>query len=119
MDRRRFLSLLGLGAAGLALDQAIPLGRVWSFPSKIIAPTADQLFRVTGVQPDLVLGTGNIFLTTEFVSKETLRLLRKNLQFQNWMKPVALFPAAGPLEVGDIISIATPVRRPVRRRYTS
>jgi hypothetical protein len=35
MERRRFLSLLTAGVAGIALDQAIPLGRVWSFPSKI------------------------------------------------------------------------------------
>ena len=36
MDRRRFLSLFGVGVAGLALEQAIPLGRVWSFPKEIV-----------------------------------------------------------------------------------
>jgi hypothetical protein len=36
MNRRRFLSLLGLGTAGIALEHAIPLGRVWSFPKEII-----------------------------------------------------------------------------------
>lgn len=35
MERRRFLSLLGLGVAGIALEQAVPLGRVWSFPKEI------------------------------------------------------------------------------------
>jgi len=38
MDRRKFFSLLGAGVAGIALEQAIPLGRVWSFPSKIVVP---------------------------------------------------------------------------------
>jgi hypothetical protein len=38
MDRRRFLSLLGAGTAGLALADAIPFGRVWSFPSVIRLP---------------------------------------------------------------------------------
>jgi hypothetical protein len=36
MNRRSFLGLLGGTVAGLALEQAVPLGRVWSFPSKII-----------------------------------------------------------------------------------
>ena len=36
MNRRGFLSLFGMGIAGIAIDQAIPLGRVWSFPKKII-----------------------------------------------------------------------------------
>jgi hypothetical protein len=38
MDRRRFLGLLGLGVAGIALDEAIPLNRVWSFPARIVIP---------------------------------------------------------------------------------
>lgn len=36
MNRRRFLSLAGLSLGGIALTQAIPLGRVWSFPKKIV-----------------------------------------------------------------------------------
>jgi len=35
MNRRCFLSSLGALVGGLAIDQAIPLGKVWSFPSKI------------------------------------------------------------------------------------
>jgi hypothetical protein len=34
-DRRGFLKMFTGGVAGIALEQAIPLGRVWSFPSKI------------------------------------------------------------------------------------
>ncbi len=36
MDRRGFLKLFSAGVAGIALEQAIPLGRVWSFPKEIV-----------------------------------------------------------------------------------
>jgi hypothetical protein len=36
MKRRGFLQLAGAGIAGIILDQAIPLGRVWSFPTNIV-----------------------------------------------------------------------------------
>jgi hypothetical protein len=38
MNRRSFFRFLGAGAATLALSEAIPFGRVWSFPSKIVVP---------------------------------------------------------------------------------
>lgn len=38
MNRRGFLRSIGLGIGGIALEQAIPLGRVWSFPKKIVVP---------------------------------------------------------------------------------
>lgn len=39
MNRRNFLSLVSAGVAGIAFEQAIPLGRLWSFPKEIkIAP---------------------------------------------------------------------------------
>src|SRR5208282_4468213 len=38
IDRRRFLQMLGFGAAGVALEQAIPLNRVWFLPRRIILP---------------------------------------------------------------------------------
>ena len=46
MNRRNFLSLFSAGVAGIALEQAIPLGRVWSFPKEIVVP---KIF--TGVDP--------------------------------------------------------------------
>lgn len=52
MNRRSFLSLFGAGVAGIALEQAIPLGRVWSFPKEIvIADTlkAGDIFSMTSV----------------------------------------------------------------------
>jgi hypothetical protein len=38
MDRRKFLQLVGLGAGGIVLEQAIPFNRVWSFPKNIVVP---------------------------------------------------------------------------------
>lgn len=51
MNRRSFFRFLGAGAATLALSEAIPFGRVWSFPSKIVVPepgviTLDQQFGI-------------------------------------------------------------------------
>jgi hypothetical protein len=91
MDRRRFLSLLGIGVAGVALDQAIPLGRVWSFPKEIV-----------------IAPRGNIFLTTEWTTMETLRMLKREFGYtypvlwadcsyaairaNGWDFPTAAFP---------------------------
>jgi hypothetical protein len=36
MNRRGFLKGIGLVIGGIALEQAVPLGRVWSFPAKIV-----------------------------------------------------------------------------------
>jgi hypothetical protein len=36
MDRRSFFRLGAAALAGAALKEAIPFGRVWSFPSKIV-----------------------------------------------------------------------------------
>lgn len=38
MNRRNFLFLFGAGVAGIAIQQAIPFGRVWSFPKEIVVP---------------------------------------------------------------------------------
>lgn len=35
MNRRSFLKNLGLFVGGVAIEQAIPFNRVWSFPSEI------------------------------------------------------------------------------------
>lgn len=46
MNRRRFLGWMGAIVGGVALEQAIPFHRVWSFPKEIkIAPliTLDKL----------------------------------------------------------------------------
>lgn len=55
MNRRNFLSLLSAGIAGIALEQAIPLGRVWSFPKEIVVPR----FRA--------LDIGDVVILSEFL----------------------------------------------------
>ena len=52
MNRRLFMSLLGGAVAGLALDQSIPLGRVWSFPKEIVIAESlsiGDVFSIAGV----------------------------------------------------------------------
>lgn len=48
MNRRSFLAGLGVLIGGVAVDQAIPFNRVWSFPSEIKltswAPPVDFVF---------------------------------------------------------------------------
>lgn len=65
MNRRSFFKFLGGGAATLALSEAIPFGRVWSFPSKIVVPQ-----------------TGNHFLTHHQVMAEFLRVYAEKLDEQ-------------------------------------
>ncbi len=48
MDRRGFLKFFSAGVAGLALEQAIPLGRVWSLPKKIVIAGPGELGRAVG-----------------------------------------------------------------------
>ena len=44
MDRRGFLKFFSAGVAGIALERAIPLGRVWSFPKEIVVGGVDYAF---------------------------------------------------------------------------
>jgi|SRR5579864_1335360 len=50
MNRRGFLEFVGAGVAGIALDQAIPLNRVWSFPKKIVLAREGVLDRPYGFE---------------------------------------------------------------------
>jgi hypothetical protein len=66
MNRRDFLSLFSTGVAGIALEQAIPLGRVWGFPKEIVIPD---------------------FLFVDQITNESLRILKNNLRFANEFEP--------------------------------
>lgn len=68
MDRRGFLKLFSAGVAGVALDQAIPLGRVWSFPKNIVISKPLAEFTV-----DIV--PGPLFEIGDVVQIETLQQL--------------------------------------------
>jgi hypothetical protein len=62
MDRRRFIKLLGMGAIGVTLGEAIPFNRVWSFPKKLVIPC-----RFDG--------------TLEWITMESLALLKEKFRF--------------------------------------
>lgn len=42
------MSLLGMGVAGIAIAEAIPLGRVWSFPKEIVVTNSLEAFALVG-----------------------------------------------------------------------
>jgi hypothetical protein len=78
MNRRGFLSLFGAAIAGAAVDQIIPLGRVWSFPKEIVIAPAAVLPEIAG---------GNLFLNTTWITMETLRILKNNLKWPEFFDP--------------------------------
>lgn len=84
MNRRSFLSLFSAGVAGIALEQAIPLGRVWSFPKKIVIANPGVLGRAYG------------FDWSDEVTVGSLTPIR--------------IPA--PLEIGDVVTIKQSLRFP-------
>jgi hypothetical protein len=47
MNRRNFLYLLTGTAIAAAMEEAVPFGRVWSFPSNLTIHTADELNQLT------------------------------------------------------------------------
>lgn len=49
MNRRGFLKMLGGGVAGIAIAEAEPLGRVWSFPKNILIKRTVDLDLISGV----------------------------------------------------------------------
>ena len=100
MDRRRFLSLFGAGVAGIALEQAVPLGRVWSFPKKIKRCVGIDLARERDVSVFTITEIRDAYLTPaayQLVNEIDLRL---------WH----LHAAGGAFKVGDKISIWPPQR---------
>lgn len=84
MDRRNFFKLFTAGIAGLALKEAIPFGRVWSFPSSIIS-------------------SKNVLLTDEQITRECLSLLKDNLRCYVLYGFRSLYPELA-CRVGDIIT---------------
>jgi hypothetical protein len=63
MERRKFLALLGLSAGAAAVEQAVPLGRVWSFPKQIVLATPAQ---VRFIRFDVLYGFGELSQKVRF-----------------------------------------------------
>jgi hypothetical protein len=76
VDRRRFLELLGIGGVGIALEQAIPFGRVWSFPKEIVI--AQQVLPIPFVTQQC-LNVLEQNLGTYFFLSDRFRFEEKNL----------------------------------------
>jgi hypothetical protein len=64
MNRRSFVALLGAAAVGGIAGEAIPFGRVWSFPKKIIVPA------YTGSQPfnGIAFAVGREFVNLDVIA---------------------------------------------------
>lgn len=94
MDRRRFLGLLGgataVAVGGVVLDQAIPLGRVWSFPSEITVASPNQI------------------LSMEYANRQVLRILLTNLKLP--AMPIYDGEQFSSLPVGSSIRVLEPPR---------
>jgi hypothetical protein len=99
MNRRSFFKFLGAGAATLALSEAIPFGRVWSFPSKIVVPQI-----------------GNHFLTHDQVLAETVRIWKSKLVVAEMLNDEWERDFGKSVRVGHIVRIRKP---PVFQPYVS
>lgn len=60
---------------GVAVEQAVPFGRVWSFPTEIKIAAAEETAAIAAPF------VGNTLLTTAFITREHLEVLRRNLRF--------------------------------------
>lgn len=94
MERRGFLRLFGLGAAGLVLD---PERLLW-------VPGAKRIFDLGGVRL-ADLSVGNTFLTVDWITNETLRVLEHQLSVTAAMNRSYY----GPL-VGQTVRVSRPAR---------
>jgi hypothetical protein len=109
LNRRGFLKMLGGGVAGIAIAEAVPLGRVRSFPKvlKLIGIDLAAGESVTAVS----LVRGNVFLTTEYVTMEYLRVLKNKLRVAELMRPTAFDRE---FAVGDVITVNMPALHQVQ-----
>jgi hypothetical protein len=104
MNRRGFLKMLGGGVAGIALAEAVPLGRVWSFP-KVLKLIGIDLAAAGEDVTAVSLVEGNVFLTTEYFTMEYLRVLKNKLRVAELMRPAAFDRE---FAVGDVITVNMP-----------
>lgn len=90
MDRRGFLKLLPVAVGGIALAEAIPMGRVWSFPTQLttrpvsvlmtleqieriyLAPALVERARADGYRFDALFGFGELRPEHAIVNRSTL-----------------------------------------------
>ena len=85
MNRRNFLGLFAASVAGVALKEAIPLNRVWSFPSKIViaSPTTVRFIRTYDENSRKLLCRLDVLygfdlLPTTHVLEDRIKVLRES-----------------------------------------
>jgi hypothetical protein len=102
MERRSFLKGLVALVGGIALEQAIPLGRVWSFPSKIVIPRYwPQIFIVSSVGEQLGI----------------IPALPGRVLSVDASVPKLIYGASQPFRIGDMITISgINARHPITNR---
>lgn len=81
MDRRTFLKKLGLTVGGLALQEAIPFNRVWSFPKEIKVVNVPKYTHLS-----YALGTK---ISWELIEDYTYQLVPRILMIHPDMLPLA------------------------------
>lgn len=79
MNRRGFLGMLIGGVAAAAAEQMIPLGRVWSFPSKIVIPEM-PVVELAQYSDYISLSS----LPTLSYDRRALEVLKRNLVFRTY-----------------------------------
>lgn len=97
MDRRKFLGSLIAGVAGIAIEQAIPLGRVWSFPKKIVIAAPGTIGHCLGFDWEEELAIGDI------VSIDSV--LRPFVVTRVFESGVDIWPSI-PTNKGEIIAVS-------------
>jgi hypothetical protein len=106
MNRRGFITGLAALIGGIALEQAIPLGRVWSFPS-VIKPAGGTI--IARYPTEYVIT--EVFPRYETIDLEMRRLFHHTYQIKfndPDGAPDSLVVGGGPtlFEVGDHVTIA-------------
>lgn len=76
MNRRNFLAGLGALVGGIAIEQAIPLNRVWSFPRQIVIHKAAD-------EASMILPFASItnYLDIIWYDRRAIDLLKRNVGF--------------------------------------
>ena len=101
MQRRGFLRLLGGLATTVAIDQVIPLNRVWSFPKEIKLLSEDEI-RDIYINPAAIQLAAQI----DWINCETLLALERNLKITNHFRPRPYFDEE--YAIGSKVNIRMP-----------
>jgi hypothetical protein len=113
MNRRNFLRGLAAAVGGIALGEAIPLNRVWSFPQKIVqlntAPLATVYYDRAAMK-----SLGANLIRYYYADKATGRRLTPNIRMSHYLPELdtSLFESKWPdIEVKMLAGVADAVKQ--------